>query len=520
MKEVFDVLRRFFSLDMVIYAAILMVTLIGIFRCVLPLGGVARKLRRASRVIVTEHKQKKDKKSWHDVSFLGDRLQAIWSDFLQNAEMRSAHGESCDVTQYINEDAIVEAVSSTGLAESTPGLLTSLGILGTFLGLVTGLSGLTLSAAHTEQLLAAMEQLIGGMSTAFLTSIAGVSASLLFTLLNNSKTTACAKAVDRFCEVFSLYAMPKPVSGQTEMLTLQQEQTAVLRRVSQEIGERLSAQMEDAILRAMLPVQRSMDNFILAATHAQVEGVDRIVGVFVKRMNVALGQEFDHLRQVLQATGQEQANVQREMRDAASAIDSMTRDVINMQQMTQGTLEHFKGYVTDMTRSRSEADELQARTSAMLGEVTRNTAMQGRMLTDLMDRQSKLDQSEQEYLARLDRYLAASQQEIASSSESLNQVCERLRDAAAQLSRSGSQFTRQTAEDLERQMQSMSDSLTRSSRQLAQSLQGVQKVSEQLPDLVNAGREQLASEIRKMNAELSRFTAALAERKADGGSDV
>ena len=69
-------------------------------------------------------------------------------------------------------------------------------------------------------------------------------------------------------------------------------------------------------------------------------------------------------------------------------------------------------------------------------------------------------------------------------------------------------------------MQSMSDSLTRSSRQLAQSLQGVQKVSEQLPDLVNAGREQLASEIRQMNAELSRFTAALAERKADGGSDV
>ena len=32
-------------------------------------------------------------------------------------------------------------------------------------------------------------------------------------------------------------------------------------------------QMEQSILRAMLPVQRSMDNFILAATQAQVEGV-------------------------------------------------------------------------------------------------------------------------------------------------------------------------------------------------------------------------------------------------------
>ena len=67
-----------------------------------------------------------------------------------------------------------------------------------------------------------MDQLIRGMSTAFLTSIVGVCGSLLFNLLNNRATDKCQKAIDRFCEVFSLYAMPKPVSEDTAMLALQQ----------------------------------------------------------------------------------------------------------------------------------------------------------------------------------------------------------------------------------------------------------------------------------------------------------
>ena len=40
--------------------------------------------------------------------------------------MRDAHGESCDVTQYINEDTVIYSCGSARLAEITPGILTSL----------------------------------------------------------------------------------------------------------------------------------------------------------------------------------------------------------------------------------------------------------------------------------------------------------------------------------------------------------------------------------------------------------
>ncbi len=69
------------------------------------------------------------------------------------------------------------------------GLLVSLGILGTFLGLTLGLvdadfggiQSLTAGDARTEALQAAMFGLLAGSSTAFVTSVAGLSGSLLLT---------------------------------------------------------------------------------------------------------------------------------------------------------------------------------------------------------------------------------------------------------------------------------------------------------------------------------------------------
>ena len=389
--NILSVIRSVFSLDTLIYLAIFFVFVMAFFRCIVPLWSVSAKLRRAARIIIMENRQNKDKKSWNDLHFLGDKLQSTWTDFLQNAEMRDAHGGSCDVTQYINEDTIIYAASSTRLAELAPGIFTSLGILGTFMGLVMGLSGLTLNAANTQALLAAMEKLIAGMSTAFLTSIAGVIASIVFNLLNTHYTNKCQKAIDRFCEVFGLYAMPKPVSQDSAMLALAQEQSAYIHQSVEQMSQKMAQQIEQGIMRAMLPVQRSMDNFILAATREQVEGVDRIAQVFVQRMNAALGNEFDHLRMVLRENSAEQQRLQQDMRAATEAIAQMTQDVVNMHQLSQGVLEHFRDYVTDMSASRAEADDANRRTLELLEEVSRASAKQAERFASVLERLEKLE---------------------------------------------------------------------------------------------------------------------------------
>ena len=160
------------------------------------------------------------------------------------------------------------------------------------------------------------------------------------------------------------------------MISLQQEQTAYIRQAVEEMSQRMAVQMEQSIMRAMLPVQRSMDNFIIAATQAQVDGVDRIAKVFVQRMNVALGSEFEHLRNVLAESGSEQIKSQQEMRMAAQAISQMTQDVINMHQLSQGILEHFRAYVADMDQSRRSVDETNQKTLELLAAMNKASGEQ------------------------------------------------------------------------------------------------------------------------------------------------
>ena len=517
--DILKLMKGIFSLDALIYLAIVLVLLFALMRCLLPLMAVSGKLRRAARVIITENKQNKEKKSWNDIHFLGDRLEGVWADFLQNAEMRDAHGESCDVSQYINEDTVIYAGGGTRLAEITPGILTSLGILGTFLGLVMGLSGLNLNAADTSALLAAMEKLIGGMSTAFLTSIAGVVASIAFNLIYNRSLSKCEKAIDRFCDVFGLYAMPKPVSEDTALLSLQQEQTAYMRQAVEEIGQKMAVQMEQSILRAMLPVQRSMDNFILAATQAQVEGVDRIAQVFVQRMNVALGQEFDHLRQVLAQTGVEQQKTQQEMQTAVRAIEQMTQDVINMHQLSQGVLEHFRAYVADMDASRAQVDDTNAKTIELLTAMNKTSGQQAMYLSRLQEYQAALAAAQQQYTAMADSFLRNAQEQTRITAKEMDRAVAQMHEGSHTLAGAYETFTRQTQESLARTTALFDESISSSIRQLDGTLSEVRETTQLIPQLMSQSRERYAEQVDQFVTALVRLQKAM-ERVSEAAKDA
>ena len=513
-----SLIRSIFSLDTLIYLAIALVLLTALARCVLPLSGMARRLRRAARVIITENKQNKEKKSWNDLNFLGDKLQAVWADFLQNAELRDAHGESCDVTQYVNEDTVIYALGATGLADITPGILTSLGILGTFMGLVTGLSGLNLNAADTSALLTAMERLIGGMSTAFLTSIAGVVASIFFNLMNNHYTAKCQKAIDRFCEVFSLYAMPKPVSQDSAMLALAQEQTAYIRQAVEDVSQKMAVQMEQSILRAMLPVQRSMDNFILAATQAQVEGVDRIATLFIQRMNAALGGEFEHLRQILSETGREQLAAQQEMRAATQAIAQMTQDVINMHQLSQGVLEHFRDYVADMDASRAQVDDTNRRTLELLEAMNKTSGQQAMYLARLQEYQASLAVGTQQYNAWADQFLSAAQEQTNRTAAEMERVVQEMHAGAKVLAEGSDQFAKKTQESLAKTTALFDESITTSIHELNETMAAMREAARLMPQMLSQSRERYAEQVDQFVTALVRLQKSM--EKLSGVADA
>ena len=61
--EILKMLKNIFSLDTLIYLAVVFVFFAALFTCIFPLMRLTAKLRRASRTIITESKQQKEKKS-------------------------------------------------------------------------------------------------------------------------------------------------------------------------------------------------------------------------------------------------------------------------------------------------------------------------------------------------------------------------------------------------------------------------------------------------------------------------
>ena len=77
--------------DYLVYGAIAIVTLIGFFKCLLPLWRTTSSLRRAISRLQAEAGQTTDKPVWQTSGFVGKRLRGTWLRFLQNAEQLDRH---------------------------------------------------------------------------------------------------------------------------------------------------------------------------------------------------------------------------------------------------------------------------------------------------------------------------------------------------------------------------------------------------------------------------------------------
>lgn len=309
--------------EIMVYAAITVVTLVGFCKCIYPLLRNAALLNHAV-VKLEKSTAKGERPLWRESRFLGRSLRNEWQQFLLNAAQLDLRGIPCDTREYINEESVIDKPGHTQLAELIPGLLTSLGILGTFMGLMQGLSSVDFSNA--EGTIQSIPQLLSGMRFAFATSVAGIACSLLFNMLNRMAAGRAMRALDNFEDAFYELAMPRPLQPEVQMLCQKQDEDARLMELADHMATRVSSSLEMALSRAMMPLTQSLDTFIKCATREQVDGIRRIVGQFVQQLNTALGDQMNDLGTVVKAVTEDQRETQRNLHNTMAATQSMSRD--------------------------------------------------------------------------------------------------------------------------------------------------------------------------------------------------
>ncbi len=384
--------------DIIIYTAIGLVTLLGIFKCVMPLRQSIRCLKRAVRVLNRNPARDNAGPIWENELFMGRGMANAWRRFLQNAQQLDARGMTCDVREYINDDTAIYEIGNIPLSEMIPGLLTSLGILGTFLGLMRGLGGLDVSdAAKTMESIPTM---IGGMSFAFSTSIAGVGCSLLFQLLNRSTMGTAQNALTDFQDTFSDVVMQTPLTAETRAICQREDQSLYLRHVVNDMSNAMADRLSGAVEQSFTPIAQQMNAFIAGQTQTQLESLNMITRRFLENMNQQLGGQFMQLGKTLNEINRSQKASYDAVDRSMATADSIIHEFEQVQKITLEIVGRFEQYVAKMSDGLAQEDAFTRTATEVIGQMGRAARMQSDNLAQIQEQQEAIQAALQEYQLR------------------------------------------------------------------------------------------------------------------------
>lgn len=420
--------------DMLVYAATAAMFVIGLIKCVFPVRANAHRLRRGVRMLESMPSAGDTRPVWQDTLFLGKKMETPWRRFLHNAEQLDARGLSCNLDDYVNDDTVIYSVGHVQLGEIIPGLLTSLGILGTFIGLIRGLGGLDVSdAAKTME---SIPDMIGGMTFAFTTSIVGVACSLLFNIFNRMALGSATAAIDEFQDAFADLVMQRPLDENVLMICQQQDRDVMLRRMSGEMANRVASGVQEAVERTLVPVTQQMNQFIMAKTQSQVEGVAQIANQFVAQMNRVLGGQLLQLGETLSQINQSQAVNQDALQRTMLSADQVMENMNHIQQVTERILSRFEGYIRSVEDAQHQNDVFLTHGSQVLSGMLSASDEQSALIEKLRSQQREMLKDMRDYAEWSGRVLSA----VQDQAKDTQVITKEMKKSAEMLSGSYSSF--------------------------------------------------------------------------------
>ena len=179
-------------------------------------------------------------------------LTEVWQEF-QNSLITRQPNENQEKIVYktdeaaffFSEDRLLGQYMNLRFWNSVPALLVGLGILGTFVGLVWGLLPFSnIDFQQTENIRSAIQALLSGVSTAFVTSVWGMLLSLLFNWIEKScigwisrKIAALQRTLD---QLFTLTTQEEIAFRQEDELA---QQTQALKAFSTDLANEIKSAM-------------------------------------------------------------------------------------------------------------------------------------------------------------------------------------------------------------------------------------------------------------------------------------
>jgi methyl-accepting chemotaxis protein len=157
---------------------------------------------------------------------------------------------SVDAEEIFTDDRFAPGLSSNRIFQALPGVLTGLGVLGTFVGLQIGIGGLDLQ--DLKKLETSIVPLIQGCAVAFSTSVWGVGASLVFSLLEKLLEGFALGGVRKLQQrVDALVTRYVPEEAMADLARSSSQSENILKGLAVEIGGQMQVAVREGIAETL-----------------------------------------------------------------------------------------------------------------------------------------------------------------------------------------------------------------------------------------------------------------------------
>lgn len=372
-------------------------------------------------------------------------------------------------SEYINDYSVCKYNKlNLRMLDTAAGTLVGLGLLGTFLGLTLGIKGF--DSSNTERINESIQGLLAGMGTAFLTSLLGMTFSILFTAADKALRHRLYKDVKEITDrldseyyiddlvlaninqqniVNQLYKALKNdlqqqaleiankltytnAEGQNvtignairEILTENTKQSKALMSFSTDLAMELNQGFDETLSRQMqqkiVPLMESVD----ATTKAVVEHIDKMADTVSSPATDMMQNVVNELKQSMQSllnefsTGlsgsatSELENLAMQLGTATQAIADFPKNMENISATLQVTIEEVKHAISEISNTSANANSTAMQ--QMQEQITYATGAISNAITEVKEVMSGISQSSQEQSNQMVSKLADAAEKMGS----------------------------------------------------------------------------------------------------------
>ena len=294
---------------------------------------------------------------------------------------------------YFSVAAFTEGMKG-GLWSGLAGTFTGIGILGTFIGLTIGLAGVDTSS--TGALSSSISGLLGGMSTAFVTSIFGIVSAIVFGVWHSQNMKRFGDAASRFTDALDQVFIRKSVEEiLLEELAESRAQRAAMEQLSTDMAISICDHLPDVLDQLAEKMDSAMkgnlDTMLVGLSERQDKQTEQLMQISSNTSSLVSG-GFDQLGDVLKkGVGQGAEELGNSLKNLSSDIASLAegiRDILDRStkassEANQKTLDALNEAISKMNETMEGIANKQ--TEETDKNIQRMTALMEEMKTTMKD---------------------------------------------------------------------------------------------------------------------------------------